>query len=94
MLTTKIYWMLHNHCTANCWYCPTHFKNGSVPRSINDYLKICNLLIDHYRSLDRIIVWSFDGGEPLEIEQFPKLLRLCKENNGSITLTTNGGKNG
>lgn len=92
MLTTKIYWMLHNHCTANCWYCPTHFKNGSIPRSINDYLKICNLLIDHYRSLDRIIVWSFDGGEPLEIELFPKLLRLCKENNGSITLTTNGGK--
>lgn len=92
MSFTKINWVLTNFCTSNCWYCPSHFKNGSEPKPIDDYLTMCEIIINHYRSMGRNIVWTFDGGEPLDISLFPKLLKICKEHEGIINLTTNGGK--
>jgi organic radical activating enzyme len=49
-------------------------------------------IIDHYDSLDRKINWTFGGGEPLDMFDFPMMLKLCKERGGNIELTTNGGK--
>jgi hypothetical protein len=42
--------------------------------------------------MNRNINWKFDGGEPLDMFDFPMLLKLCKESGGNINLTTNGGK--
>lgn len=92
MSITKIYWVLHNYCKSDCWYCPSHFKNGNNLKSVEDYLTICKMIINHYRSMDRNITWVFDGGEPLEISSFPRLLKMCKEHDGTIELTTNGGR--
>jgi MoaA/NifB/PqqE/SkfB family radical SAM enzyme len=60
--------------------------------AIEKYLYFAQTAIDHYKSLGRDINWAFNGGEPLEMFDFPMLLKLCKDNGGTIDLTTNGGK--
>jgi len=90
-LITKIHWNLHNYCSAKCTYCPSHFWNGEKNRSIEQYLEKFKLLIDHFESLKYSINWVFDGGEPLEVDGFVKILKTCKDHKGHITLNTNGG---
>jgi hypothetical protein len=63
-----------------------------MPHEVIQYLEITQKLITHYKSIGRDIDWTFDGGEPLDMFDFPMILKLCKENNGSIQLNTNGGK--
>ena len=91
-MRTKIHWNLHNHCTAKCTYCPSRFWQGETPPHITDYLNITNKMISHYKSMDREIDWTFDGGEPLDMFDFPMILKLCNEHNGNVTLNSNGGK--
>jgi len=91
-MRTKIYWNLHNHCTAQCTYCPSTYWGGEEPRHISEYLEITNKIISHYSSLGRNIDWEFNGGEPLDMFDFPMILKLCKENSGNIKLNSNGGK--
>jgi len=55
-------------------------------------MAVTTKIIDHYDSLDRKIDWAFNGGEPLDMFDFPMMLKLCKERGGNIELTTNGGK--
>jgi len=63
-----------------------------MPHGILEYIEVTQQLIDHYSSLGRKIDWIFNGGEPLDMFDFPMMLKLCKENGGTIDLTTNGGK--
>lgn len=91
-MRTKIFWEISNYCTAQCSYCPSKYWEGEQPKSITDYLRVTQRIIDHYQLLGRTIDWTFSGGEPLEMFDFPSLLKLCKEHNGTIDLTTNGGK--
>lgn len=91
-LKTKISWSLHNYCKSECSYCPNHLRGGEEPTHISDYLRVTEIIINHYKSLGRTIDWTFSGGEPLDMFDFPQLLKLCKDNNGTIDLTTNGGK--
>jgi organic radical activating enzyme len=91
-MRTKIFWEISNYCTAQCSYCPSKYWEGEKPRSVTDYLRVTQQIIDHYNSLGRAIDWTFSGGEPLEMFDFPSVLKLCKEHNGTIDLTTNGGK--
>jgi organic radical activating enzyme len=55
-------------------------------------MEVTKKIIDHYDSLGRKINWTFNGGEPLDMFDFPMMLKLCKEQGGTIDLTTNGGK--
>jgi len=90
---TDIYWQLSNHCTAECSYCPIRFREGSYPEESWDYIKIVNLLTNHYNNnLQRIIKWNFDGGEPLDLHNIVRILNTAKANTNHITLNTNGGK--
>ena len=91
-MRTKINWSLNNFCTAQCTYCPSRYWGGSTPREIVEYLDITNKIISHYKSMDREIDWTFTGGEPLDMFDFPMVLKLCKENGGNIKLMSNGGK--
>ena len=91
-MKTQINWMLHNYCTSECSYCPTKLRGGETPRGILEYIEVTQQLIDHYNSLGRKIDWAFNGGEPLDMFDFPMMLKLCKDNGGTIDLTTNGGK--
>jgi len=91
-MRTEIFWNLNNFCKSKCTYCPTKFWGGDTPHHISDYLEITKKIIDHYKLLDRNIDWTFDGGEPLDMFDFPMLLKLCKESDGNITLNSNGGK--
>lgn len=91
-LKTQINWMLNDYCTSECSYCPIRFRGGELPRGILEYMEVTQKLIDHYDSLGRKIDWTFNGGEPLDMFDFPMMLKLCKERGGTIDLTTNGGK--
>jgi MoaA/NifB/PqqE/SkfB family radical SAM enzyme len=91
-LKTKIYWSLNNYCKSECSYCPTSLRGGEEPRDIEEYKRIAQLLITSYANLGRKIDWVINGGEPLDNDYFPSLLKLCKEDNGHLTLHTNGGK--
>ena len=92
MNSIKINWNLHNRCTGGCSYCPSFLWGGETPKEITQYLAATKKLIDHYAGLKRTINWMFNGGEPLEMFDFPMVLKLCKENQGSVELHTNGGK--
>jgi len=91
-LKTQINWMLNDYCTSECSYCPIRFRGGELPRGILEYTEATRKIIDHYDSLGRKIDWIFSGGEPLDMFDFPMMLKLCKERGGNIDLTTNGGK--
>jgi sulfatase maturation enzyme AslB (radical SAM superfamily) len=65
-LKTQITWYLNDYCKSECSYCPIASRGGGLPPATVDYVRITNLLIDHYANLDRTIEWTFDGGEPLE----------------------------
>jgi|694.fasta_scaffold00326_53 MoaA/NifB/PqqE/SkfB family radical SAM enzyme len=88
---TEISWTIHNYCTGGCSYCPSKFWGGGI-RHFDEYMSVAKKMIEHFNSMGRIINWKFDGGEPLEFFEFPMLLKLCKENGGTTTLSTNGGK--
>lgn len=91
-LKTKIIWNLHDYCTAGCTYCPGNLSGGSTPPEISKYIEVANRLINHYASLGRTIDWVFNGGEPLEMFDFPEFLKVCKTNDSNIILASNGGK--
>jgi hypothetical protein len=91
-LRTNINWMLNDHCTSECSYCPIKLRGGELPRGILEYMSVTEKIIDHYDSLGRKIDWVFNGGEPLDMFDFPMMLKLCKERGGNIDLTSNGGK--
>jgi hypothetical protein len=42
--------------------------------------------------MGRKIDWSFNGGEPLDMDDIVMLLKLCRTNSNSMELNTNGGK--
>ena len=90
-LITEISWDLNDYCKAECSYCPTKFRGGLEPAETKDYIRIANLLIDSYKSMGRSINWTFNGGEPLDMNDIVTLLKLCRENGNSMTLHTNGG---
>jgi organic radical activating enzyme len=92
MLRTKIQWDLHDYCTRGCSYCPGDQSGGSEPNEIGKYLEVTNTIMSHYKNLGRAIDWTFSGGEPLEIFDFPEMLKLCKTDECTIELITNGGK--
>jgi len=91
-LRTYINWMLNDYCTSECSYCPIRLRGGEQPRGILEYMAVTQKIIDHYDALGRKIDWAFSGGEPLDMFDFPMMLKLCKERGGTIDLTTNGGK--
>jgi MoaA/NifB/PqqE/SkfB family radical SAM enzyme len=92
MNSIKINWNLHDRCTGGCSYCPSFLWGGGTPNEITQYLSVTKKIIDHYTKLERTIDWTFNGGEPLEMFDFPMMLKLCKEHRGSVELHTNGGK--
>jgi len=92
MSLTTIYWNLHNHCKAECSYCPSQTWGGPEPRSIEEYMNVLTTIVTHFEGLDRKIHWIFNGGEPLEMHDFPQMLKYCKEHQGLIHLNTNGGR--
>lgn len=92
MLRTVINWTLHNYCKANCYYCPSTQWGGEEPRNIEYYLNFAEQANKHFDQLGRIIDWTFNGGEPLDMFDLPQLLKLCKRDNNILELTTNGGR--
>lgn len=42
--------------------------------------------------MGRQIKWTFDGGEPLDMDDIVTLLKLCRTNGAYMKLNTNGGK--
>jgi organic radical activating enzyme len=91
-MRTKIHWELNNYCTGGCSYCPSKFWGGEKPESITQFVSIATKIIDHYLSIGRNIDWTFTGGEPLEFFDLPEVMKLCKDNGGTIEIFTNGGK--
>jgi organic radical activating enzyme len=92
-LITNIIWQLSNHCTAECSYCPINLRGGEYPEENWDYVKIANLIVDHYNNkLNRNIDWTFDGGEPLDLHNIARILKTAKADSNSVTLHSNGGK--
>jgi len=92
-MITNIVWHLHDHCKSECSYCPSQLRGGLPDEhSISEYTEVALELISHYNSLGRTINWTFNGGEPLDLIDFPVLLRICNEYNSKIELHTNGGK--
>lgn len=91
-MRTKISWELNNYCTGGCSYCPSKFWGGEKPESITQFVNIATTIINHFLSINRNIDWTFNGGEPLEFFDLPEVMKLCKDNGGTIELFTNGGK--
>lgn len=92
-LITNISWQLSNHCLSECTYCPVTLRGGEYPDESWDYVKVANLIVDHYNNkLDRKINWTFDGGEPLDLHNLARILKIAKADSNSVCLHTNGGK--
>jgi organic radical activating enzyme len=91
-LKTQITWHLNDYCKAECSYCPTSLRGGGLPPDTVDYVRITKLIIDHYTELGRTIDWTFNGGEPLDMDGTVRILKLCKEAGGTTELHTNGGQ--
>jgi MoaA/NifB/PqqE/SkfB family radical SAM enzyme len=89
---TKINWSLNDYCKSECSYCPVSARGGLLPPETQDYIRVAKLLIDNYASMGRTIDWSFNGGEPLDMNDIVTLLKLCRESSSSMELTTNGGR--
>lgn len=91
-LKTIINWTLNDYCKSQCEYCPTHLRGGGLPHETADYLRVANLIIDTYSKMGRTIEWTFDGGEPLDMDDIVMLLKLCRTTGDAMTLHTNGGR--
>jgi len=91
-LKTQITWYLNDYCKAECSYCPGSLRGGGLPPDTVDYVRITKLIIDHYAELGRTIDWTFNGGEPLDMDGTVRILKLCQEAGGTIELHTNGGQ--
>jgi len=91
-LYTDIHWQLSNYCKAECSYCPTSLRGGEYPEEDKDYVKIAKLILDHYNLvLNRNINWTFDGGEPLDLNNLTRILKTAKSDRNNVILHTNGG---
>lgn len=89
---TKILWQLNDYCESECSYCPVSLRGGDLPPETKDYIRVANLIIESYSKMSKEIEWTFDGGEPLNMNDIVTLLKLCRTNGKSMELNTNGGK--
>ena len=89
---TKIKWQLHNYCRAECSYCPTEIRGGEEPRHINEFTALVKKINSWYNNMGRVTDWVFDGGEVLDTDYFPGLIKECKQGGGTVEITTNGGR--
>jgi organic radical activating enzyme len=91
-LYTDIRWQLSNYCKEECAYCPTSFRGGEYPEEKHDYISVVSLIVDHYNNkLDRKIRWEFDGGEPLDLHNLVRILKIAKGEDNQVCLNTGGG---
>lgn len=91
-LSTIIHWQLSNYCKAECSYCPTSLRGGLYPEEDHDYVKVTNIIVDHYNNkLGRKIHWTFDGGEPLDLLNLVRILKTAKADTNTVCLNTSGG---
>jgi len=94
--TNKIYpkvveWQLGNTCNYDCYFCPSHIKNGSRPWIDLEKIKsTCQSLMDS--SSDRKIKFQFTGGEPTLYKDLDKLLRFVHDRGHITTIFSNGSR--
>ena len=91
-LQTNIHWQLSNYCKAECSYCPVSLRGGLYPEEDRDYVKVTKVIVDHYNNkLNRQINWNFDGGEPLDLLNLVRILKIAKAEDNTVCLNTGGG---
>ncbi len=85
-------WRFGNVCDWNCSYCPTAFKNGSAPFFDEEEVKdACFRLVEHYEKLDKVVMFSFVGGEPTIHPGFISIMRSLHNRGAGAIVHTNGG---
>lgn len=80
----KVYVEVTNICNKNCSFCPTSSRNKREMK-IEEFKNVINKIkpITNY-------IYMHIKGEPLLHSSFPTLIKICKENNINVNITTNG----
>jgi len=89
----RVNWGLGNQCMFSCSYCTPLEHDGSIPwMDLKHCKKVAKIIIDNNRN--KIIQWTFLGGEITVWKDFLSLIQWIKEYNSTsiIMLLTNGNR--
>lgn len=80
----KVYVEVTNICNKRCSFCPTSSRNKREMK-VEEFKNVINKIkpITNY-------IYMHIKGEPLLHSSFPTLIKICKENNINVNITTNG----
>lgn len=87
-----IEWFVTNSCNFNCWYCPSHLKDGQLPAWPLDKLYLACQNISNQATkfeFDSVKI-QVNGGEPTHSESFRQLLESNLDPVIQFKLITNG----
>ena len=88
----QILWDIGRRCNYSCDYCWNGLHNNKDPH--HDYTVIKNTILHIIKTWARgkEIRWNFGGGEPTLHPNFLDIVKLLKEHNQWILVTTNGSR--
>lgn len=93
MITPSIIWQISGHCTHECWYCLSKYRNNPFYKTTDEYLHVIDLLQNYgHRTSIPKLKWKFKGGEPLQFPNFNILLKQVKSKNSHLAIETSGGE--
>ena len=88
----QILWDIGRRCNYDCDYCWPGLHNNIDPHHNYEIIKKIILYIIKNWSKGKEIRWNFGGGEPTLHPNFLDIVRLLKEHNQWILVTTNGSR--
>jgi hypothetical protein len=85
-------WNIGNRCDLACGYCHPHFRSGTNPFPSLDQAKLFadKVIGDHRARTNRMVQFSFTGGEPTDWPDLPDLCAHLKAQGCAINVNSNG----
>ncbi|MFC5078488.1 Cyclic pyranopterin monophosphate synthase [Vibrio thalassae] len=86
-------WAITNKCNYQCDYCHSDLRNGNINSpTLEVSKKFIDLIISQKKSLGGGLSFEFGGGEVTLLRYFGELIQYIKENEGLVTIVSNGSK--
>lgn len=86
----EVTWHLNAYCNLKCAYCRPEWSNGTLDRSIDQYLTVVKKLQNTRYQHHSKILWKIGGGEPLHFPNLSVLLKAMRGRTSIIRLETSG----
>lgn len=86
-------WAINNSCNYSCKYCHPDLNSGSINQPTYEYINgFLEKIITYSKGMGLVPYFEFGGGEVTLIRNFGDVLKKISQNQGQVTIISNGSK--